>query len=346
MKNLISQLTINIKSKFFVGIFIVLIVLSFSSTSSAFWVSGHPYYIDAVTDAQVSLDYGYDLQFIWINPSDNSVNILGGYGSSNPVYYALDGSYSVEFPDDWGDRLVYIGTYPRSEKDAAYYASYHPGVTDFGKAETFMLEETTFNPGSVGKEIIERPVSIMANIHGSLIFPKNDFKNENNTPVVISLYQNGTLLKSYASVKNIYNITANPNGIYKLTFSKPGYKSESVSLEIVDGTLDIIKNVTMSDSYKGGNNGLAAPENYSLSQNYPNPFNPTTTISFGIPKAGMVTLKVFDISGKEVSVLLNEFRNEGNYSVNFNASNLSSGIYFYSLQINGNTITKKLTLLK
>ena len=74
------------------------------------------------------------------------------------------------------------------------------------------------------------------------------------------------------------------------------------------------------------------PTKYDLSQNYPNPFNPSTKISYSIPKNGMVTLKVYDVLGKEITTLVNEVKNPGKYIVEFNASNLSSGTYFYRIQ--------------
>ena len=85
---------------------------------------------------------------------------------------------------------------------------------------------------------------------------------------------------------------------------------------------------------------------YRLNQNYPNPFNPTTTISFTIPATSNVSLKIFNILGKEVATLVNETRSAGNYSVKFNANGLSSGIYFYQLTTDNFTATKKFTLLK
>jgi hypothetical protein len=88
------------------------------------------------------------------------------------------------------------------------------------------------------------------------------------------------------------------------------------------------------------------PASYNLSQNYPNPFNPVTKINFALPKSGLVTLKIYDILGKEVALLLNETRNAGTYSFEFNASNLSSGIYFYKLESNGFTDIKKMMLVK
>ena len=88
------------------------------------------------------------------------------------------------------------------------------------------------------------------------------------------------------------------------------------------------------------------PDKYSLSQNYPNPFNPTTKINFALPKSGLVTLKIFDVLGREVAMLINEVKNAGSYSVDFNASTLSSGMYYYRLESNGFTDTKKMMFVK
>lgn len=88
------------------------------------------------------------------------------------------------------------------------------------------------------------------------------------------------------------------------------------------------------------------PEAYKLSQNYPNPFNPTTIIQYSIQKQGLVTLKVYNMLGEEVATLVNQNQNAGNYSVNFNASQLASGVYMYRIDSGNFTATKKLILLK
>jgi hypothetical protein len=88
------------------------------------------------------------------------------------------------------------------------------------------------------------------------------------------------------------------------------------------------------------------PKEYSLSQNYPNPFNPNTKIKFSIPFSGNVTIKVFDILGEEIQIVLNEFKNEGTYEIDFIPSQLTSGIYFYKI-ISGNfSDTKKMIFLQ
>lgn len=91
---------------------------------------------------------------------------------------------------------------------------------------------------------------------------------------------------------------------------------------------------------------IGTPNVFNLYQNYPNPFNPSTTINFDTPTDGVVSLVVFDNSGKEVARILNEFKPAGYHSVNFNASNLSSGVYFYKMTLNGNSQVFKMTLLK
>lgn len=86
--------------------------------------------------------------------------------------------------------------------------------------------------------------------------------------------------------------------------------------------------------------------NFKLEQNFPNPFNPATKISFSIPQSNLVTLKVYDILGNDITTLVNERKTAGNYSVNFNASNLPSGVYFYRIQAGNFVSTKKFVLLK
>ena len=88
------------------------------------------------------------------------------------------------------------------------------------------------------------------------------------------------------------------------------------------------------------------PTHFSLIQNYPNPFNPTTTISFQIPKQSFVTIKVFDVLGNEIMILVNEEKTFGNYQVGFNAVGLPSGVYFYQLKAEDYFETKKMVLMK
>ena len=81
-------------------------------------------------------------------------------------------------------------------------------------------------------------------------------------------------------------------------------------------------------------------------QNFPNPFNPSTTINYQIPKDGMVTIKIYDILGREIRTLVNEYKPAGRYNITFNASNLASGVYIYQLKSGSFVASKKLVLMK
>jgi len=88
------------------------------------------------------------------------------------------------------------------------------------------------------------------------------------------------------------------------------------------------------------------PSSYDLFQNYPNPFNSSTVIKYSLPKSGNVEIKLYDVLGKEIISLINEYKQAGYYSINFNASTLPSGIYFYRIKAGDFINTKKLILIK
>ncbi|MFC2093914.1 S8 family serine peptidase [Bacteroidota bacterium] len=93
-------------------------------------------------------------------------------------------------------------------------------------------------------------------------------------------------------------------------------------------------------------NGNGIPHKYALNQNYPNPFNPATKISFDIPNSGLITIKVYNVLGKEITTLVNEFKNAGSYTAEFYGLGLSSGTYFYRIQAGEFSQVKKMLLIK
>jgi len=103
-------------------------------------------------------------------------------------------------------------------------------------------------------------------------------------------------------------------------------------------TTDVIAGISGTDEN--------IPAEFSLRQNYPNPFNPSTTIEFSLPKTEFVSLKVFEVNGKQVADLVSSSINAGTYRYDWNAEHLSSGIYYYTLQAGDFKQTRKLVLLK
>lgn len=120
----------------------------------------------------------------------------------------------------------------------------------------------------------------------------------------------------------------------KLNSSKVSYRLKQVDL---DGTTTYTKEIEVE---------ITLPNTLSLGQNYPNPFNPSTKINFELPENGMVTLKVYNVSGVEVATLVNRQMNLGRYDIAFDATSLSSGVYFYRLQFGNQVITRKMVVMK
>jgi hypothetical protein len=110
----------------------------------------------------------------------------------------------------------------------------------------------------------------------------------------------------------------------------------------------VLDNVSLQEAVASSNEQTDdTPSEFVLNQNYPNPFNPSTNISFTLPQAERITLKVYDMLGREVAVLADrQLFNAGTSQVTFNARNLSSGVYIYQLQTSSMSLTRKMTLIK
>jgi len=140
-------------------------------------------------------------------------------------------------------------------------------------------------------------------------------------------------------------------GTYAVNADLPGTDapqsgSATVSYSASGAPLRAVVNLTLSVTTGVADAGTTQPEAFSLAQNYPNPFNPSTVISYQLASAGRVDLRVFDVLGREVAVLVSGAQSSGTHSVNFNGSALASGVYLYRLSIGSTTITKKMLLMK
>lgn len=168
-----------------------------------------------------------------------------------------------------------------------------------------------------------------------------------NTGAIATLNRGTTSFTDYQYIQNasgatklFYTVKAYyaPSG----TWNDPGY-----ILNRGDGTPQ--PSIANNNNNQLNELGKELPEEYSIN-NYPNPFNPTTTINYQLPEDGFVTIKVFDILGKEVATLVNENKSAGYYRVNFDANSagggLTSGVYIYRIDANGFTQSKKMLLMK
>jgi PKD repeat protein len=213
-------------------------------------------------------------------------------------------------------------------------------------------------------------ISLMATKNGQTItYNKSDYiMVTNEAPVVLDEdYDTLDVAKNQSQRVNLRQIFSDPNGD-PLRFAWTG-NSHSLSLALEEDSILLvtpgndytgvetifliaIDNENDSISHKmdvwvsetGILNGI--PESFDCSQNYPNPFNPSTEINYQLPENNVVDLSVFNLCGKRVANLVKGYQEAGFYSLNFNASDLPSGMYLYRLTAGNNIITKKMVLMK
>lgn len=179
-------------------------------------------------------------------------------------------------------------------------------------------------------------------------------KRPGNSPIIAADVTSqivGRTLNIQSATGNVFNVTARlEDGSFwqetkiansgSLSVEMPekflGYKVEAVNFEGLR-SVTAVEELSKTDKI---------PSGFSLYQNYPNPFNPTTTISYSLPKPSQVKLTVYNLAGQEVTTLVDEQKSVGQHEVNFNASHLSSGIYFYNLQAGEHSQTRRMQLLK
>ncbi len=183
----------------------------------------------------------------------------------------------------------------------------------------------------------------------------NSYFNNNTTHAdadhTEKYYSDGSIFRPYGSFSSAVSSASN-NGLIILTHS---YFDEALTIskplkiiapvgKVVIGEDGIFYKLKPTYSNNKITDNLV--ENFELKQNYPNPFNPITTISYSIPERSFVTLKVFNILGQEIAVLVNTNLTSGNYTNDFDASELPSGVYIYQLKMNNTVLEKSMTLIK
>lgn len=149
------------------------------------------------------------------------------------------------------------------------------------------------------------------------------------------------------------NLLHTSNGGSTWEVQRSGTSGQLNSLYFIDqytgwaaGTYVILKTTNGGVTFAAEDKGSEIPEQYFLSQNYPNPFNPSTKINYSLPEGSNVQIKIYDVIGNEIKILVDGYESAGSHDVNFDAGNLSSGVYFYRIQAEKFTITKKMVLVR
>jgi hypothetical protein len=335
-----------------------------ASWESTFLMDNRLMYIKLITPSKViTLAESSPISKVVLVSTNGGTNWTGGYSFSTDNLF-IDGVDGI----DGGWMIVYGTLYPTGSSTPFVYGTLDNGLTWIQRTLTPVTDITMTS-------------SVMLNysewyITGTYMI---------TTGFILKTTNNGGLPVELASftasqVNNIVTldwITATELNNYGFEVERKSPSTEYISIGFVkgNGTTTEQQNYSFMDNLQGTSGKfsyrlkqidfdgsysysneidleiLNVPENsipteYSLLQNYPNPFNPSTTISFELPEASDVSLKIFDLLGREKSEVLNEFRNAGRHNVTFDASTLPAGVYFYELRAGDFSGLKKMVLLK
>lgn len=237
---------------------------------------------------------------------------------------------------------LYIMAFENDEAQLVFVPTYYPSTTTWQNATVL------YPTGNLSN--IDVLVYRINNTGGPYHISGHVYINYNNPlvglkdAIVYSKIING--FKSYSVTNNsgFYQVDSLSSGTYNLIVERIGHEIMKKSVVISNyskDTIDITPNLTGIF-----NDDKIIPVNYWLGNNYPNPFNPVTKISFGLPAASNTKIVIYDITGREVSEIIDRKLDAGNYSINWDARNFASGIYFYKLESGDYVQTKKMVLIK
>lgn len=291
--------------------------------------------------------------------------------------------YSTPSNDDGHASIVYNFCHEQHLVVYSYYAKLHypPGSPE-GTSSAWIPGETGgWWVTKAGTYQVEGKAYVQSIFGGSAYWtyrsPVNITVIDNNDPlapqdVEITAYNNHPKIEWLANSEHdlgYYKIFKKDGGNYNFYASTTNTTYIDWDEEVVTGqqqanqktifynvkSVDINENSSLASDpvsiivegepqYKLGNDEINKA--YNLKQNYPNPFNPSTTLEYNLKEDGFVIIKIFDALGKEVAKLVNENQEAGSHQVNFDAKNLPSGIYIYTISVNNFVQTRKMTLIK
>ncbi len=264
------------------------------------------------------------------------------YGSSFPQSNICAHDTCYDYFKTSSQQLEYVGY--NSQNLVVLYTNFETVISYPFTYNSTANDNFSANINSGGDVIIRTgSVNIIGDGYGLLNLPFGAFLNALRIKSIINIKDSSTTYQM--SVNTTYTayawfVPGKKFSVFNILYSTitiPGYGTVTGKNVFYNPVSTPIGIRTISSSL---------PQNFSLSQNYPNPFNPSTTITFEVPSRSNVTLKVYDILGREVSALVNQEINPGKYSVDWDAGNLSSGTYFYRLQTENYSETKLMVLTK
>ncbi|MEE9448640.1 MAG: M20/M25/M40 family metallo-hydrolase [Ignavibacteriaceae bacterium] len=296
---------------------------------------------DLIEEGSIGLaDLGAYSSVIWHGNDTENMSAPFDYKQSIKEYLDLDGNF------------LYTGYRPSKafEQVLGLQGSFGPGdfIYDYLKIdETRSTIFALFN-GAIGIETGYSNLFVdSAKTLASNQFHLKTIENIEPSSAGTAIFKYGTMFDSTTTQGSL---KGKPVGV---EYIGTDYKAVTLSFPMYYMNLSGAKELTeyiMADKFEEvmpvEKDENVLPSEYSLSQNYPNPFNPSTRIKYSVPQKSNVVIKVFDLLGREVEILVNKEKPAGRYEIEFDASNHSSGIYFYKLQVGNFVKTKKMILLK
>lgn len=238
----------------------------------------------------------------------------------------------------------YIVAYPNSEVECDYVPTYYPSTINW---QNSVKVTTGNNPENVKISVYRKtPSSGAFSVEGKVSAQVNHISmglKEANVYI-----RQGSFYRSLSITKGsgLYKLNQLATGNFEIIINRLGYFNITRNITVNNSNLQNINFILEPTFIKVISSPDNTPKKYKLEQNYPNPFNPVTNIRFDLPKPGYVTLKIYNITGEETATLVNDIKAPGSYEVEFNASNLSSGIYFYRFVTEDFTETKRMMIVK
>jgi hypothetical protein len=252
-----------------------------------------------------------------------------------------DGTYMfASLPPIELDIIGFPGLGPEDDK---FVPTIYPNKTDWQTAVTVYPYTSLTGIDIYVTRISSLEVPFTASISG-----KVTLNNKVISDAIVYAQRDG-LYYGFAATndRGEYEIKGLPIGNYILVVHRIGASSATRNLSLtMEGTINVCFNISTFEEAPLFNLNNSAPGEFKLSQNYPNPFNPATKIDYSLPVSGMVKVTVFNSLGQAVKVLVNQVQNSGSYSLTFDGSNLSSGIYYYRIETGSFVDTKKMILVK
>ncbi|RPI16335.1 MAG: T9SS C-terminal target domain-containing protein [Ignavibacteriae bacterium] len=275
---------------------------------------------------------GGSIKALYYDRSSASIIVLDSTGIQSNGAYTLncnhqDSAYFMVYQDD---------------EEMSFVPTYYPSTIDWQQASRVFVDHNLSNINVQVYRINNTTASY--SISGTAV---NNFQVPNYIQDAIVYAKIGNDYKNFAisNADGSYSVTTLPSGNYTLTTYRMGYNSVTQNVSITNSNLTGVT-INFSNPIAVKSISKIVPEDYMLSQNYPNPFNPSTKITFAIPVKEYVTLAVYDMTGREAAVLINNEMEAGYHDITFNASQLSSGVYFYKLTTKNTQLTKKMVLVK